>query len=160
MNELSNKLDQSQALQNRFDRWAGNWIGGKKRAAVREAKNEIQSRSEEGLSIVKEVFENEKYDSLSRTWRAAGLTLVSNPSVEAPPVFSPKAQEKSPDTSWMIDYSLSGLDSEGWTYAKDFNYLNSKGTCESSPKWNSYVRRRKWRYHDKARAFGGDALAE
>lgn len=88
------------------------------------------------------------------------MTLVSNPAVEAPHVFSPKSQEKSPDTSWMIDYSLSGLDSEGWTYAKDFNYLNNKGTGESSPKWNSYVRRRKWRHHDKSRSGFGDALSE
>ncbi|CAM6002154.1 unnamed protein product [Sphagnum balticum] len=87
------------------------------------------------------------------------MTLASNPTVSAPEVFDPAVQEKSPESVWLIDYSLSGVDPEGWTYAKDFNYLNNKGVGESSPKWSCYVRRRKWRYHDK-RSHGGDALSE
>jgi hypothetical protein len=159
LTDLSSKLDQSQALQNRFDSWAGNWLGGKKRAAIKEAKQELASRSDEGLSVIKEVYENEKYDSFSRSWKPAGMTLASNPTVSAPEVFDPAVQEKSPESVWLIDYSLSGVDPEGWTYAKDFNYLNNKGVGESSPKWSCYVRRRKWRYHDK-RSHGGDALSE
>ena len=160
LNQLSDKLDHSQALQNRFDRWAGNWIGGKRRAAVKEAKAEIAARGQDGLSAIREVYENEKYDSLTGKWKAVGLVLCSNPTIDAPSIFDPAVQEKNPDTAWLIDYSLSGVDSEGWTYAKDFAFLNNKGAGESGPKWNCYVRRRKWRYHEKKSFGGGDALSE
>ena len=49
----------------------------------------------------------------------------------------------------MIDYPLAGIDAEGWTYAYDFPTLNKSGAGEAKPAWNSYVRRRKWKYHEK-----------
>ena len=55
----------------------------------------------------------------------------------------------SSESSWMIDYNLSGIDAEGWTYAKDFASLNKTGAGDAKPAWNSYVRRRKWRFHEK-----------
>jgi hypothetical protein len=181
LEDVSSKLDTSQALQNRFDRWAGNWLGGKKRAAIREAHKELESRSEEGLSSIKEVYENEKYDSIARTWRPVSLVLVSDPTKEAN-IFDPVEQVKSADSPWLIDYSLSGVDAEGWTYAKDLNQLINRGCVppyhllcvpidcylllsvrgrfgEAVPRWNSYVRRRKWRHVDKTSEASG-ALAE
>lgn len=150
MDIVSNKLDQSQALQNRFDLWAGNWFGGKKRAAIREAQQEIAARNNDEAAKVKEVFEHEKFESMTRTWKPAGLALCTNPTQAAPDVFDPKEQAKvQGETNWIIDYSLSGIDAEGWTYAYDFDSLNKKGVGDCSPQWNSYVRRRKWRHHDK-----------
>ncbi|RYG63457.1 hypothetical protein EON64_15915, partial [archaeon] len=35
VDSVSKKLDKSAALQNQFDRWAFNWLGGKKRAAMK-----------------------------------------------------------------------------------------------------------------------------
>ena len=52
IDEVSAKLDQSQSLQNKFDMWAGNWLGGKKRAAIKEAQAEIaQRQAEENLQV-------------------------------------------------------------------------------------------------------------
>ena len=31
---------------------------------------------------------------------------------------------------WIIDFSLAGIDAEGWTYAYDFAYLNKHGAGE------------------------------
>ena len=55
--DISAKLDTAAALQNRFDRWAGNWFGGKKREALREASQEIAMKNSEELSKVKEIFQ-------------------------------------------------------------------------------------------------------
>lgn len=46
---VSNKLDHSQALQNKFDAWAGNWFGGKKRSALKEAAADIAARNQDDL---------------------------------------------------------------------------------------------------------------
>jgi hypothetical protein len=54
-------------------------------------------------------------------------------------------QASIPDTRWQVDYSIAEIDAEGWTYGYDFGALN-KGKGERSAKWNSYVRRRKWRF--------------
>jgi len=141
------KLDQSSALQTKFDFWAGNWIGGKKRAAMAEAAQEIDQNNKTDHSKVREVFQHEKYHAFSSTWKFDGLVLCNNPAVAAPPIFDPNASQ--PDTRWSIDYSLAGIDAEGWTYATDFNYLNKHGVGDSAPKWNSYVRRRKWKFSEK-----------
>jgi len=68
--------------------------------------------------------------------------------VAAPDIFG-KGGAAQADSSWMIDYSLAGIDAEGWTYAKDFPSLNKTGAGDAKPAWNSYARRRKWRFHDK-----------
>ena len=132
------------------------------------------------MSKVKEVFEHEKYDSLSRTWKVAGFVLCSAPTVTAPgsfvfsflffffsfftlpfslfpreDIFDPAIQAAIPDSNWNIDYSLSGIDAEGWTYAYDYNTLNRTGAGSPTADWNTYVRRRKWRYVEKRQ--GGSA---
>ena len=178
---VGTKLDQSQSLQNRFDLWvnthslkkillfpltylfvliqAGNWFGGKKREALKEAAAEIAARNSEEHSKIKEVFEQEKFEALSRVWKPSGFALCSNPTLAAPELFDPALISSQPgESNWIVDYSLSGIDAEGWTYAYDFDTLNKKGLGEASAKWNTYVRRRKWRYHDKRG--GGNAILQ
>lgn len=145
---VSSKLDQSAALQSRFDRWAGNWLGGKKAQAHKEAAAEIQARNSASHSKVKEVFQQEKYDSIGRTWKKAGMYLCTDPSISCNDVFDPNIQIDG--SRWAIDFSLTGIDAEGWTYAYDFAALNKNGVGERSPKWNTYARRRKWRFDDKS----------
>ncbi len=152
---MSAKLDQSQALQGKFDRWAGNWLGGKKGKALKEASNEIAERNMTDHGKVKEVFQHEKFDSLSQKWKKAGLVLCTDPTVSCDDVFDPAQQESIENSRWAIDFSLAGIDAEGWTYAYDFATLNKSGAGDSTPKWNSYVRRRKWRYVDKQTSAGG-----
>lgn len=144
LDKVSNKLDQSANLQSTFDKWAGNWWGGKKADAMKEAAAEIANRDTEAMSKVKEVFEHETYATMSRTWKPSEFVLCNAPTVTAPDIFQRTGSE-----NWMIDYSLSGIDAEGWTYANDFNSLNKTGAGLPKPAWNSYVRRRKWRYSQK-----------
>ena len=54
-----------------------------------------------------------------------------------------------PDTRWSVDFSLSEIDAEGWTYGYDFASLN-KGKGERQAKFTSYVRRRKWRFAEQS----------
>ena len=125
-------------------------MGGKKRAAQREATTESQNRHADVPKKVTDVFEHSKYESLSRTWKFQGLYLCSDPTTRAPELFDPALQATIPGTSWVIDFSLAGIDAEGWTYAYDFAYLNKHGAGESSAKWNTYVRRRKWKFTDSS----------
>ena len=67
VDQIDEKLNKASSLQNEFDRWAGNWFGGKKRAAQREAKQEIENRrieKEEGAQL-HEVYEHAKYGNTS-----------------------------------------------------------------------------------------------
>jgi hypothetical protein len=146
LDSVSSKLDQSQALQSRFDRWAGNWLGIKKGKALKEAANEIAERNQTEYSKIKEVFQHEKFDGISRTWKKAGLVLCSDPSISCDDVFDPAEQASLTNSKWQVDFSLAGIDMEGWTYAYDFARLNKVGAGDPAPKWDSYVRRRKWRY--------------
>lgn len=143
------KLDTASHLQDRFDAWSGNIFGFKKRAANREAAAEIASKQAEEMMKVKEVFENEKYDMLSRIWKPAGLVLCSNPATKVPDLFDPATQSANQYSKWAIDFSLTGIDAEGWTYGPDMNYLNKHGVGHADAKWNSYARRRKWKYNEK-----------
>jgi hypothetical protein len=152
---VSTKLDQSQALQSRFDRWAGNWIGGKKSAALREAASEITERNVNEHTKIKEVFEHQKFDGIARKWRKNGMVLCTDPSISCDDVFDPALQETLEKTSWSVDFSLQGIDPEGWTYGYDFATLNKIGVGDKEPKWNSYVRRRKWRYVEQKTSAGG-----
>jgi len=160
LDAVSAKLDTSKALQAKFDAWAGNWLGGKRRAAMNEAAQEIQDRGKEDHSKIKEVFQHDKYDALTRTWKRAGLVLCTDPSVACNDLFDPSTAEQVENSRWMIDFSLAGIDAEGWTYAYDFATLNKTGAGDSAPKWNSYVRRRKWRYVDRTGGAGGSGLDE
>lgn len=146
LGSVDNKLEQSKALQNKFDVWAGNWLGGKKRNAMKEAEAEIKERGVQDYSKIKEAFQHEKFDTLSRKWKKAGLVLCSDPSVSCDDVFDPALQESLESTNWKVDFSLSGIDPEGWTYANSYSALNKTGAGDSSAKWNSYVRRRKWKF--------------
>jgi hypothetical protein len=147
--KVNAKLDTAAGLQDRFDAWSGNIFGIKKRAANKEAASEIAAKAREDMLNVKEVFENEKYDMLSGKWKPHGMTLCSNPSSKAPELFDPASH--SPGVSkWDIDFNLAGIDHEGWTYAADFAYLNKHGAGSPQPAWNSYARRRKWKYSDKS----------
>jgi hypothetical protein len=147
--KVNAKLDTASGLQDRFDAWSGNIFGFKKRAANKEAASEIAAKAREDMLNVKEVFENEKYEMMSGKWKPNGMTLCSAPSTKAPELFDPAVQ--SPGLSkWDIDFNLAGIDHEGWTYAGDFAYLNKHGAGTAQPAWNSYARRRKWKYSDKS----------
>ena len=87
LHKVDQKLDQSSALQSQFDRWAGNWFGGKRRAAEAEAAEEIANRDNDALSKIKEVFEHENFASMSRSWKPIGFVLCNAPTLEAP-IFS------------------------------------------------------------------------
>lgn len=126
---------------------------------MKEASAEIALRNQEEHSKVKEVFQHEKYDGINRTWKRAGLVLCNDTSVSCTDVFDPAIQEGVENSHWMVDFTLSGIDAEGWTYAYDFASLNKSGAGDPAPKWNSYVRRRKWRFVDKGGA-GGAGLSE
>jgi hypothetical protein len=134
--------------------WAGNWTGWKKNSAMKEADAENKSRKAAALSgngTPREVFEQEKYETIHRKWKSAGFVLCDAPTMAVPDLFDPKIMVTlEPDSSWIRDYSLTGIDADGWTYAKDFNYLNKYGAGSDKPSWNAYVRRRKWKYLDKS----------
>jgi len=76
--------------------------------------------------------------------------LCSNPTVEAPRVFEPSVQNDIPNSPWKIDYNQTSIDGDGWTYAFDFATLNKTGAGENAAKWNTYVRRRKWKYTESS----------
>ena len=103
LESVSSKLDQSAALQSTFDRWAGNWLGGKKASAMKEAAAEIAIRSKEDHSKVKEVFQHEKYDSITRVWKASGLVLCTDTAISVDDLFDPALQEKLDKSSWLVD---------------------------------------------------------
>jgi len=157
---VSSKLDTSKALQAKFDAWAGNWFGGKRRAAMNEAAAEIQERSKEDHFRIKEVFQHEKFDAFSRTWKRHGLVLCTDPTVACNDVFDPETAQQTENSRWIIDYSLAGIDPDGWTYAYDFNSLNRSGAGDNAPKLNSYVRRRKWRHVDRNGGSGGSGMED
>lgn len=124
MDSVSTKLDEAQKLQNTFDNWSGGIFGFGKRKAAKAASAEISLRQQEELMSIKEVFEQQKYDTLKSSWKPYNMALCSNPTVEAPELFAPSVQASIPNSSWKVDQSLSGIDGDGWTYAYDFNSLN------------------------------------
>ena len=150
LDAVDNKLEQSKSLQSTFDKWAGNWLGFKKAKAHREAAQEISEAALKQYSQVKEVYQQEKYESLSGKWRDAGFVLCSDPSIAVNDLFDPKIQTA--ESSWKVDYSITTLDPEGWTYANSFAILNRQGFGDAKAAWNSYVRRRKWVRVDKKSA--------
>lgn len=147
--QVQQKLDQSSALQDTFDVWSGGLFGGKKRAAKKEASEMSRQRVMEELNNVREVFENQKFDRLSRKWKNKDMTLCSDPNVKAPELFDPELQTGA-SAKWVVDYSLVGIDGEGWTYAYDFAALNKTGAGVNASAWNTYVRRRKWKMTERS----------
>jgi len=75
--------------------------------------------------------------------------LCTDPSLTCDDLFDPSIQESVENSIWSVDFTLVGIDAEGWTYAYDFATLNKTGAGDMAPKWNSYVRRRKWRMTDR-----------
>lgn len=148
--EVDSKLDKTKVLQAKFDFWAGNWLGGKKAAAEREAASYIASQSDSKMLNVADVFEQQKFDSLSRKWRPHNFVLYSNPTTEVSVAFDPERAAVTKGSQWVIDHTLPNLDALGWTYSSDFKTLNANGSGVNAPLWNSYVRRRKWRHESKS----------
>jgi len=157
---VKSKLNESERLQSQFDVWAGNWLGGKKRSAMKEAAAEIATMNHEEHSKVKECFQHEVYNVLKQKWKPSGMVLCTDTSVTCPDIFDPYIQEKIENSHWVVDFSLSNLDAEGWTYASDFKTLDKTGAGDNAPKWNSKVRRRKWKYSDKSTGSGGGVIGE
>jgi len=116
-------------LQKTFDLWTGNWLGGKKRAAHEEAAKEIAANNRLDVLKSKEVYEVNRYDALTGTWKSGGLFLVSDPTIPATGIFDPT----------LDDYSIANIDAEGWTYASDIVRLNKKNVGFSSPAWNGFA---------------------
>jgi hypothetical protein len=151
---VSSKLDQSQALQTKFDAWAGNWFGGKKRSAMKEAAAEIKERNKEDQSKIKEVFQHQS-KGFTGGWKNDGLYLCTDTGISCNDLFDPDQVEKQESSRWLIDFSLAGIDAEGWTYASSFSLLDKHGAGDPAPRWNSYSRRRKWRFVDRATGSSG-----
>ena len=158
INDVNAKLDTASGLQDKFDIWSGSLFGFGKRKANKEAATEIATKQMEEMNNVKEVFENEKYDMFSRVWKPSSMTLCSNPATKAPQLFDPSNQVSMENSKWAIDFSLAGIDIEGWTYAKDFAYLNKHGAGSPSGGWSDKVRRRKWKYTD-TKVHGNEVVA-
>ena len=158
INDVNAKLDTASGLQDKFDIWSGSLFGFGKRKANKEAATEIATKQMEEMNNVKEVFENEKYDMFSRVWKPSSMTLCSNPATKAPQLFDPSNQVSMENSKWAIDFSLAGIDIEGWTYAKDFAYLNKHGAGSPSGGWSDKVRRRKWKYSD-TKVHGNEVVA-
>lgn len=108
---------------------------------------EITSTQIEELNNNTEVFENEKFHILSREWKPSAMTLCSDPTTKVAQLFDPKIIQVSTETSqWYIDFSLDGIDIEGWTYARNMTYLNKHIVGTAKDRWNCNVRRRKWKF--------------
>ena len=140
----------SKALQSKFDVWAGNWLGRKRRAAMKKAAAEIQDMNKEEHSRIKEVFQLEKYNFIARSWKPLDMVLCADPSVNCDDLFDPVVAEHNAGSHWIVDNSLAGIDQNGWTYAYDVKTLNQTGSGNPLPQWNSLVRRRKWRHVERA----------
>jgi hypothetical protein len=170
VSEVNAKLDQTKILQSKFDfckyvvrvpnstltvspvtiLGAGNWLGLKAATAHREAADYIATNNDNKMINVADVFEQHKYDSLARKWRPYNFVLISNPAIEVTVTFDPEKAAITKGGAWVIDYSVPNVDALGWTYSGDFKSLNTNGSGVSTPLWNSYVRRRKWRHEARA----------
>jgi hypothetical protein len=149
LTDIDNKLAQTTQLQSNFDFWAGNWSGTKKSAAGQEAKNYIAAQSDNKGLHVSDIYEQQKYHSMGRSWKKHNFVQVSNTSTEVIPAFDPELSYVNKISAWKVDFSLPNIDPEGWTYSADFKSLDTNGSGISTPVWNSYVRRRKWRHENK-----------
>ena len=107
-------------------------------------------RQKDAFKNVKEVFEHHKYETLSRKWKYVGLFFADDPSIMAPDLFDPAIQHEIPNSRWNIDFSVGGIDADGWTYGKSFESLAKNGGGDAKSGWNSKARRRKWKYIERA----------
>ncbi len=144
------KLDTSSRLQKQFERWTGNILN---MGHIFSGSSATQDRSIVQYSKIKEVFEDQSFDTIFRSWKPHALVECANPANDCSDLFDPAVAVKMEHSNWIIDYSMASIDSDGWTYAPTFAALNSFAGGEASPQFNSFVRRRKWRYghHDGVR---------
>ena len=154
MEEVSVKLDDTEKLQNRFDRWAGNWLGIMKGAAKKEAADQTAAaaaaRERGATANIREVYEHESFASMGRKWKSNGLFVCEDPTKAAPDLFDPTLQGTMTDSKWQVDFSQPNIDVDGWTFADNFPTLNKTGSGTSSAGWKSYARRRKWKYIERS----------
>lgn len=99
------------------------------------------------MVAVRDVYEQQKYDSFARKWKPHNFVLYSSPQTEIAPTFNPEIAAGVKGSPWVIDYAVMNVDAEGWTYSSAFHTLAGDGTGTATPLWNSKVRRRKW-HHD------------
>jgi hypothetical protein len=110
---LNVKIEKTKKLQSTFDAWAGrtplyvwrlynnhefillywlgNWGGWKRNAADKEANNYIAMNKDNKLLMVKDVYEQQKYNSLSRKWNHFNYVLFANTSTEVSVPFDPSS---------------------------------------------------------------------
>ena len=154
LDQVNSKLETTDKLQNQFDRWAGNWGGWKKSAAKKEAQEQMAGKEavkEKGEEAnIREIYEDQTFKSMGRKWKRAGLFVCDEPTKQAPDLFDPVIQATLSDTRWHIDFSQPNIDVDGWTYASDFTKLNRGDLGKSAATWKCYVRRRKWKYIERA----------
>ena len=119
-----------------------------------------QGRNAAQFSKIKEVFEDQNFDTIFRSWKPHALVECANPAHDCSDLFDPAVAAKMEHSSWIIDYSMASIDSEGWTYATTYSALNSFAGGQASPQFNSFVRRRKWRYGHHEGARGSSPMDE
>lgn len=120
----------------------------------------IQERNKAQFSKIKEVYEDQKFDNIFRTWKPHALVECANPEKECTDLFDPAVAEKMEHSNWIVDYSVAGIDSNGWTYATTYSALNSFAGGQANPQFNSFVRRRKWRYGHSEGVRGSSPMDE
>lgn len=129
-----------------MDQWApANWIESKIQVAAATIQG-LPRGSPLNQSKVTEVFQQERYDPITRGWRPCNLVLFADPYTTCNDVFDPYQEATRSDSRWGVDHTVPCIDAEGWSYSFDFLTLNRLGAGEACPKWNSFVRRRKWKY--------------
>jgi len=105
-------------------------------------------------SKVVELFQQERYDPITRGWRPCNLVLFADPYTTCNDVFDPYSEDsQSSGSRWGVDFTVPCIDVEGWSYGFDFLSLNRLGAGDSCARWNSFVRRRKWKYAETASTY-------
>jgi len=151
------KLETSSRLQKQFERWTGNILNV---GHIFGGSSPTQGRNAAQFSKIKEVFEDQNFDTIFRSWKPHALVECANPAKDCSDLFDPAVAAKMEHSSWIIDYSMASIDSEGWTYATTYSALNSFAGGQASPQFNSFVRRRKWRYGHHEGARGSSPMDE
>lgn len=143
VDRLHHKLETSSVLQRNFERLTGNVLS-LGHAFVRAKSSQTPSKLQ--FKNVNEVFEDQVYDNLFRTWKPHALVDCVDLANDCTDLFDPAVEEKMEHSNWIVDYSMVNIDPNGWTYATTFSALNNFSSGQANPQFNSFVRRRKWRY--------------
>lgn len=116
--------------------------------AKHKISEEAALRERDEIRNTKEVYQLEKFDPLSQQWTKFHIISCNNNSLICDDYIH--LYGKDTGGSWAVDFSIANIDIDGWTYAFDLASLAKNGTGEAKPKWNSYVRRRKWKFEDSS----------